>query len=750
MKRAGVFLAALGWSLAAPAQQGMRNGEWHSWGGDAGSTRYSSVDQIDATNARRLAIAWRWSSLPVNGNPDANLKATPLMIGGVLYTSTGQHQAAAIDPATGKTLWIFTPEPKSIAGRSGTSVPPSGRGLAYWTDGRKKRLFHNTLDGRLISIDARTGKADPKFGVNGTVLLKEQLSDRPVPMVGSSSPAIVVGNVVVVQTVSEVSATNKEAVPGHIRGYDVRTGKRLWIFHTIPRRGEFGVETWENDSWAYSGNTGVWTVMSADPKLGYVYLPVETPSHDFYGGHRLGDNLFAESLVCLDAKTGKRVWHFQILHHGIWDYDLPAAPVLGDIKVNGKTIRAVTLLTKQAMSFVFDRVTGAPVWPIEERPVPASDVPGERLSPTQPFPTKPAPYERHGYHEEDLIDFTPELRAEALAIANKYVRGPIYTPITRVSEGGTQGTWVSPGYGGGSNWNGGAFDPETGMMFVPTQNKPMVAALTPANQQLTNFDYVRAATASVVGPRGLPVVKPPWSRITATDMNTAEHRWSRPIGPASDHIRNHPDLQGLGLDFSNMGQVNIRPSPLVTKTLLFLGEGGALNGDPGGPMFRAYDKKSGAVIAEVQLPSKTTGAPMTYMHKGKQYIVVPVSTREHPAELVALALADRGKPAAPAAASAVSPAPATAPPEAARSVPIAVGANLGNGRTVFATYCAACHGENGQGVEGTAPPVSSVADPERVSQIISRGGVQMPPMQTLLTPAQIRDVSAFVAAGLPR
>ena len=725
----------------AHAQQGMRNGEWHYWGGDAGSTRYSSLDQINVNTVRDLEIAWQWQSLPIEGRPDVNFKATPLMIDGVLYTSAGAHQAAAIDPKNGTTLWVFTPEPRTIAGRGG--VPPSGRGVAYWSDGRNKRVFLNTLDGRLISIDARTGRADPEFGKRGTVLLKEQLTDRPVPMVGSSSPPIVVGDVIVAQTVSEVAASNKEAVPGHIRGYDVRTGKLLWTFHTIPQRGEPGVETWEKNSWAYTGNTGVWTLMSADPELGYVYLPIETPSHDFYGGHRLGDNLYAESLVCLDARTGKRVWHFQIVHHGVWDYDPPAAPILGDITVNGRRIRSVTLLTKQAMSFVFDRVTGQPVWPIEERSVPASDVPGERLSPTQPFPTKPAPYEKLGYHEEDLIDFAPWLHAEALEIAKQYVRGPMYTPVTRVVEGGTKGTWVNPGYGGGANWNGGAFDPENGMMYVPTQNKPMVAALTPADPKLTDFDYVRAATTVVPGPRGLPITKPPWSRITATDMNTGEHRWSKPIGPASDFVKNNPALRGLVLDFANMGQFGIRPSPLLTKSLLFLGEAGALSGDPGGKMFRAYDKATGAVVAEIELPSKATGAPMTYMHQGKQYIVVAVSTAEHHAEYIALALPGsvKSRPAIQPPVSALPPAAHGPAPDPQR---------VRSGQPIFASNCALCHGRGGEGVAGGAPALTSLRDAAAIRERVANGGVQMPAMRTLLTEEQIRDVSDYVAAGLPQ
>jgi quinoprotein glucose dehydrogenase len=725
-------------SVSAFAQQGTQNGEWRYWGGDAGSTRYAPLTQIDASNAKNLEVAWRWPALPIGSRPDTNWQATPLMIDGVLYVTSGMHQAVALDPATGKTLWIFNPDPKDLTtGRPGN---PSGRSMAYWTDGKERRLFRSTLDGRLISIDARTGKADPKFGENGNVMLNRELTDKPVPVLGSTSPPIVVGNVIVVQIVPEVYAPNKEATPGHIRGYDVRTGKRVWTFHTIPQAGEFGVETWEKDSWKYNGNAGVWTLMSADLELGYVYLPVETPSHDFYGGHRLGDNLFAESIVCLDAKTGKRVWHFQIVHHGVWDYDPPSAPILGDIVVNGKKIKAVTQLTKMGMSFVFDRVTGKPVWPIEEKPVPQTDVPGERTSPTQPFPSKPGPYEPMGYSESDLIDFTPELRKEALEIASHYKRGPMYTPTSRTMPGGTQGTWVQPGYGGGSNWNGAAFDPQTGWMYVPTKNQPMIATLTPADPKLTDFDYVRATTTTVQGPRGLPIVRPPWSRITATDMNVGEHRWFKSIGPAPENVRNHPDLQKLGLDFSNMGYTSIRPSPVVTTALLFLPDGGALSGDPGGSMIRAYDKKTGNVVAEIELPSKSTGAPMTYMYKGVQYLVTAVSTREHPAELVALAIPPKGQ-------HFNAPVPATIAAAANRPATEG-GGDFNNGRRVYESNCASCHGMRGDGVRDVGPAIKEQNDFAAIVKRVQQGGVNMPPMQTLLNADQIRDVSFYVTAGL--
>ncbi|MGE0130771.1 MAG: carboxymuconolactone decarboxylase family protein [Blastocatellales bacterium] len=725
--------------------QGAARGEWTTWGGDAGFTRYSPLDQINKDNVRELEVVWRWKSLPHGSRPDGNLKATPLMIDGVLYTPTGVHQVAAIDPATGKTLWIFTPSPEDLGGRSQAL---SSRSLAYWTDGVRKRLFHNTLDGRLLSIDAKTGRADAAFGRKGTVNLKEKLvTGRPVPVLGSSSPPTVVGDVVIAQSVGEATSPNKEATPGHIRGYDVRTGKLLWTFHTIPQAGEFGNETWENGSWKYTGNTGVWSMMSADLELGYVYLPVESASHDFYGGHRLGDNLFGESIVCLDARTGKRVWHFQIVHHGVWDYDLPAAPILHDITVGGRTIKAVTVLTKQNMSFVFDRVTGKPVWPIEERPVPQIAVSGERHSPTQPFPTKPAFYSRQGYLEDDLIDFTPELKAEALAIAKRYVRGPMYMPTTPVVEGGTQGTWVYPGYGGGANWNGGAFDPETGLMFVPTRNSVMVTSLTKADPALTNWNFIRAPTDYIKGPRGLPINRPPWSVITATDMNSGEHVWSRSIGGAPAAIRNHPALKGLKLDFDNMGQPGVRPSPLVTRTLLFLAEAGNLSGDPGGPMFRAYDKRTGAVVAEIELPSKATSAPMTYLHDGRQYIIIAVATREHPAELVALAL-PKGEAARESLAHQSSNADgAIVASSVATSASLA---DLRAGRAIYARSCAACHGSKGEGVIGSTSPLTGLSDLAFIRRVVSQGSIKMPPMKTLLTKRQIEQVSRFVVVELNR
>jgi quinoprotein glucose dehydrogenase len=457
---------------------------------------------------------------------------------------------------------------------------------------------------------------------------------------------------------------SKTHVPGYIRGFDVRTGTRIWTFKTIPQSGEFGNETWEGDSAKYTGNTAAWAPLAADEELGYVYVPVETPTGDFYGGHRLGDNLFGDSLVCLDAKTGKRVWHFQIVHHDIWDWEPSSPPMLADITVGGKTIKAVALVTKQAFTFVFDRVTGTPVWPIEERPVPQTDVPGERTSPTQPFPTKPAPFDRQGVTTDDLIDFTPDLKAEAIRILGYYKTStnPYLPPIVAGTDGKLAALWL-PHHTGGANWPGGAFDPETGIMYVSSVTNADAVALQKADPKRTDMAYVAALGANPgapsgavqtaappvagesagrpsFGPQGLPLVRPPWGRITAIDLNTGDHVWMIANGEAPDVVKNNPALKGLNLDLSKAGKPERSPL-MVTKTLLFGADGsGLFSAGPGsgGKMFRAIDKKTGAIVHEMALPASTTGIPMTYIVDDRQYIVVAIGARGVPAELVALAV----------------------------------------------------------------------------------------------------------------
>lgn len=651
-------------AVSADGQHGAAAGEWRFYGGDAGSTKYAPLDQINASNVKQLQVAWRWKAENFGPRPDYNWEVTPLMVRGVLYFTAGSRRdAVAVDAATGETLWFYRLDEGE---RGDRAVRTQNRGLAYWTDGKNdRRILLITPGFQLVALNADTGGPISTFGKNGIVELTEGL-DRDVVkpgQIGSSSPAIVIRDIVVVGAALQAGTApaSKTNVPGYIRGYDVRTGKRIWTFRTIPHEREFGVETWENNSWEYTGNTGAWAPLSGDEELGYVYIPVEMPTSDFYGAHRLGDNLFADSLVCLDARTGKRIWHFQIVHHDLWDGDLPAAPVLADVTVGGKKIKAVAQVTKQAFTFVFDRVTGQPVWPIEERPVPQSNVPGERTSPTQPFPTRPAPFDRQGITTGDLIDFTPQLREEAIKIAAQYRTGPLFLPPSVRDADGKLGSLILPNHTGGANWPGGALDPETGILYVSSVTNPDVLALTPADPKRSEMGYVagsgrargkaidpaggmpqfsseEGAAPPDIGPQGLPLIKPPWGRITAINLNTGEHVWMIANGDAPQAVKNHPALKGI--DLSHAGKPERSPL-LVTKTLLFGADGsGLFNAGPGagGKMFRAIDKKTGAVVYEFALPASTTGMPMTYMVDDRQYIVVAVGARGTPAELVALAL----------------------------------------------------------------------------------------------------------------
>ena len=642
LRRSILWMGVLGLALPASpvfGQQGAQNGEWRSYGGDAGSTKYSSLDVIDETNVQDLEVVWRWQTVDYERqaeDPDVRfnslLLATPLKVGDALFTSTNLGQAAAIDAVTGETLWVYN----SVAEGTSAGRGRGTRGLAYWTDGSDERLL--TVSGEhLVALGTRTGELYPEFGENGKVDLRQDMGPRLQRYSWNAAP-LVCGDVVVVGAAMSDSPTRQEATPGYVRGYDVMTGELRWRFNPVPQPGEAGNETWEDGSWQYSGNANVWSLMSADEELGYVYLPVSTPTNDWYGGHRLGDNLFAESLVALECATGERVWHYQMIHHGLWDYDNPAAPNLVDITVDGRPIRAVVQVTKQGFTYVFDRVTGEPVWPIVELPVPPSLVPGERTSPTQPFPTWPLPFERQGITANDLIDFTPELRAEAIEILGGYVFGPIFTPPSVRSEDpdDTQGTIQLPGWVGGADWNGAAIDPETQILYVPSVTAPIVVSLVAPNPDASDFNYVRGAPRSVQGPRGLPLVKPPWGRITAIDLNSGEHLWMVPNGEGP---RDHEALQGL--DLPRLGAPG-RPAPLLTKTLLFIGEGSpsmlAMPRLAGGNMFRAYDKDTGEVLWETELQAGTAGAPMTYMADGKQYIVVGIGEANRPAEFIALSL----------------------------------------------------------------------------------------------------------------
>jgi quinoprotein glucose dehydrogenase len=640
---AGYILSANGFRPRAGESSGSpnigagRTGEWRYYGSDAASTKYSPLDQIDAANVSKLHIVWTWKAQNFGRQAEFNWEATPLMVGGRLFATAGtRRDAVAIDAATGETLWMYRLDEGA---RGETVARRNNRGVAYWSDGSDERILLISPGYQLVALDARTGRPLPGFGKDGIVDLWEGL-DRAVVKpgeIGASSPAIVVRDVVVVGAALQagIAPPSKKNVPGYIRGYDVRTGKRLWTFHTIAQPGEFGHETWENGSWEYTGNTGAWGPLSADEELGYVYVPVETPTGDFYGGHRLGNNLFGESLVCLDARTGRRVWHFQLVHHGVWDWDLPTAPTLLDITVEGRRIKAVAQITKQGWVYVFDRVTGKPVWPIEERPVPQSDVPGERTSPTQPFPSKPAAFDRQGFTVDDLIDLTPELKAEAMQIAAKYRLGPMFTPPSIAGAGGKLGTITLPSPTGGANWQGGAADPETGMLYVSSVTYAAPVSLS-RDPRRTDMDYLGRYGLQNIGPQGLPLVKPPWGRITAIDLNSGEHIWMVPNGSTPEFVKRHPALKGI--DVSQTGNPEHAPI-LATKTLLFTADGGGMYAMPpgsGGPMFRALDKRTGKVVHEMKLPANVTGVPMTYMLNGVQYLVMATGAPGIPAELVAM------------------------------------------------------------------------------------------------------------------
>jgi len=604
-------------SAAEPAPAG----DWRHYGGDAGSTKYSKLDQINADNVANLKVVWSWDSpdLPLQKENRSlgsfAFEPTPLAVGNTLYTSTSLAQVAAIDGATGKTIWVFNPEVYK-AGRP-TNLGYVHRGLAYWAGDGEERLYVAGHDAYLYCVDAKTGKLITSFGDEGRVNLAKAIplavNARNYTM---TSPPVICRDVVVVGSSISDGPQFKEAPRGDVQAFDVRTGKPAWIFHAIPQAGEFGNETWEDGSWKYTGNANVWTPMSADEELGYVYLPMSTPTSDWYGGHRLGDNLFAECLVCVEAKTGKRVWHFQTVHHGLWDYDLPGAPVLCDIKVDGKPIKAVAQITKTGFTFVFDRATGKPVWPIEERPVPQSTTPGERTAPTQPFPTKPATYERQGSTEDNLVDFTPELRAEALEILNEFDHGPLFTPPTE------KGTVNLPGWAGGANWWGAAFDPDTSLFYIPSITSPITVKLNVPDPERSNLKFVRGGPAlggGLDGPRGIPLFKPPYGRITAIDLNTGDHAWMIPHG---DGPRKKIS-EMVGRDVGPLGSGG--GGPLLTKTLLFVGQGAGGRGGRGAGashLFRAYDKATGKVVAELDLPSPPTGTPMTYSAGGKQYIAL--------------------------------------------------------------------------------------------------------------------------------
>jgi quinoprotein glucose dehydrogenase len=672
-----------------------KDGEWPSYAADLAGTRYRPLDQINASNFSKLEVAWRFKTDSIGNRPEYKLEGTPLMVNGVVYATAGSRRAAiALDAATGELLWVHGEH----EGERGAAAPRqlSGRGLAYWTDGKQERILYVTPGYRLVCLDAKTGQPVPSFGKSGIVDLK--LDDDQVIMpdlttgeIGLQSAPIVAKDTIIIGAAFREGMTPKSMRnnKGYVRGFDVKTGKRLWIFHTIPVKGEPGYDTWQKGSAEYTGNTGVWTQVTADEQLGLVYLPVESPTGDYYGGHRPGNNLYGESLVCVDLKTGQVKWHYQLVHHPLWDMDISSAPILADINVDGRAIKAVAQPTKQGFLYVFDRVTGKPVWPIEERAVEQGTVPNEWYSPTQPFPTKPPAYSRNGVIVDDLINFTPAMRDQALTNIAKYHIGPVFTPPVESKIDGPLATLTLGTASGGTNWPGASYDPETHIVYAYACN----ACLTPiglmrAPKTLSDMEFVAgtagrevvnragpgenagadspmptrnpgrggrgaaAATPAAATPaaaaaaagiggltvQGLPMIKPPYGTITAISLDKGDIVWQIAHGDTPDNIRNSPALKGI--DIPRTGQSGYNVGTLITKTLVIAGEGQVTTTPehPRGAMLRAYDKATGKDAGAVFMPAPQTGSPMTYMLNGKQYIIVAVSGGVYTGEYIAYTL----------------------------------------------------------------------------------------------------------------
>jgi quinoprotein glucose dehydrogenase len=672
-----------------------KNGEWTHYTADVRGSRYSPLDQINAGNFNQLEVAWRFKTDNLGTRPEFKLEGTPLMVKGVIYATGGTRRSVvALDAKTGELIWVHAEKEGARAVNAPRQL--SGRGLSYWTDGRgDERVIFVTTGYRLVELNAKTGTPINSFGKAGVIDMKvgavvgkgEQI-DLETGEIGLHSTPTVAKDVVIVGSSFREGLTVKthNNTKGLVRAWDVRTGKLLWTFNTIPRPGEFGNDSWEKESWAVNGNTGVWSQITVDEELGLVYLPVEDPTSDLYGGHRPGNNLFGDSLVCVDLKTGQRKWHYQIVHHPIWDYDMPAAPLLADIVVNGKPIKAVAQATKQGILYVFDRVTGQPVWPIEEKPVPQTDVPGEKTSPTQPFPTKPPAYSRNGVVESDLIDFTPELKAQGLEAAKRYRLGPVFLPPVVSKAEGPLAALTSGTLSGGVNWPGSAYDPELHTFFTHACNaciSPLGLVAPP--KDFSDLDYVmgtagqtfrpitgggegeaadaprRPATppppptpppAAAAGGRGgapaggggfgatvqgLSIVKPPYGVIAAINLDRGELVWSVAHGDTPDNVRNHPALRGVNVPKTGQsGNVGV----VVTKTLVVAGDPSVTTTPehPRGAMLRAYDKANGNQVGAVWMPAPQSGSPMTYSVDGRQYIIVAVSGGNYSGEYIAFSL----------------------------------------------------------------------------------------------------------------
>jgi quinoprotein glucose dehydrogenase len=649
------LLSAL-WAKIPAARAWPRGGsddvDWRHYAGDIANTRYSGLDQIDASNFNDLEVAWRFRTDAFGPRPEYNNQSTPLMIKGVLYTTAGtRRDVVALDAATGELLWMH----RLDEGQRAMNAPrrQSGRGLAYWTDGVEERILYVTIGYQLVALDARTGVRIPGFGDRGVVDLKREIDqdlDLATADIGLHATPCIAKDVVIVgaaHSVGNVPKTYKNT-KGYVRGFDVRTGRRLWIFHTIPREGEFGYDSWI-DGTENIGNAGVWCQISADEDLDLVYLGVELPSGDANGQHRRGAGLFGESIVAVDLHSGERKWHFQTVHHGLWDYDIPCAPILVDIPVEGKTVKALALPTKQSFLYVLNRETGVPIWPIVERPVPQGDVPGEWYSPTQPHPSLPRAYDVQGISPDVLIDYTPELRAEAQRLIANYRIGPLFTPPSMFDPVGTWGTLTAPSLTGGTNWPGGCYDPESHIVYVYSKTvADVMSTVRNTDRTASDFDYVniRSSYGEVerdgfkpgeLTVQGLPLLKPPYGRITAINLTNGAIAWQIAHGETPDEVRNHPALKGVTIPRTG------RPGslgPLTTKTLVICGEAGFFTNPSGvrGTMLRAYDKATGEEKGAVQLPAPQTGSPMTFLLGGVQYLVLSIGGGNHSSEIVAFRL----------------------------------------------------------------------------------------------------------------
>jgi quinoprotein glucose dehydrogenase len=685
------FIFCMGQTWAQTAgQPSTKKGDWPYYFADAKGTRYSPQDQINASNFNQLEVAWHFKTDNLGARPEYKLEGTPLEVNGVVYTTAGSRRAAiALDARTGELKWVHS----EYEGRRAAIAPRqlSGRGLSYWTDGNgDERILYVTTGYRLVELNARTGMPIETFGTGGIVDMKigavtgvnKQIDLETGELGLHTTPTVVKDVVIVGSSMKEgTQPQTHDNTKGFARAYDVRTGKMLWQFNTIPKRGEFGYDTWLNNSAEVNGNTGVWTGITVDEDLGLVYLPVEDPTSDQYGGHRPGNNLFGDSLVCVDLKTGKMKWYFQVAHHPIWDYDLSSPPILADINVNGQAIKAVALPSKESFLYVFDRVTGKPVWPIEERPVPQGDVPGEWYSPTQPFPTKPPAYARQAITMDNLIDFTPELHAKALDLVKHYKMGPMFLSAVVSKLPGPFAALTIGTLGGGTNWPGAGYDPESQTVFAPAANAGVAPlGLVEPPEGFSDIRYLAGVAgqkfrvnegpgfgsasdapkisesqaklnailaksnantpeAPPIGTTvdGLPLVKPPYGLLSAINLDRGEMVWQVPHGDTPDSIRNNLALKGLDIPKTGQqGNVGL----VVTKTLVIMGDPqiSTTADHPRGAMLRAYDKQTGQQVGAVWLPAPQSGSPMTYTFDGKQYIIVAVSGGNYSGDYIAFSL----------------------------------------------------------------------------------------------------------------